>query len=265
MIEGMMMSKTLIASEHPKGREILRNCGVGLDEVASSYTYPLEYSGPKPIDEQITALAEMLDLDPASALAFAESLPTLPEGAEGWFAIPSPVALAAKHFPVTDPAFEQNCAGINLILAKIANSQSFYNYREGQITTAQLRVAVRTADAMATVSETQDESEILIIAAQLGHRHRGKSVRRAREVFVANEFGLGSLIVGAITLTHPERFVRWEQLQVDCAGDEFSPGADGEFYSAPCFLFYGGRVGFRTVWVSVTDARYGSASGFLPQ
>jgi len=234
------------------------------EEVASSYTYPPEYTGPKPIEEQITALAKILDLDPASALAFAESLPALPEGAEGWFAIPSSVALATKHFPsLTDPA-EQNCAGISLILSKIAALRKFYNHREGQITTAQLRVAIRTAEAMAQITETQ-KGDILIIAAQLGLRHRGESVRRAREKFVANEFGLGSLIVGAITLTHPARLVRWEQLHTDCAGDEFSPEADGEFDFAPYFSFDGGKVKFDTYWVSDTSASFGSASGFLPQ
>ncbi len=297
------MSKTLIASEHPKGREVLRNCAVGLDkagldedglqqvvhragelqqgvielvkrlslsnqfaneETASSYTYPPEYTGPKPIEEQIAALAKMLDLDPTSALEHAGTLPQLPEGAEGWFAIPSPVALAAKHFPgLTNPA-EQYCAGVSLILSKIAASRKFYNYREGQITTAQLRVAIRTAEAMTQIAEVQ-KGDILIIAAQLGLRHRGESVRRAREKFVANEFGLGSLVFGAITLTHPERFVRWEQLHTDCAGDEFSPGADGEFDDAPYFNFYDGEVKFLTDWVSCSLAYSGSASGFLPQ
>jgi hypothetical protein len=234
------------------------------EEAASSYTYPPEYTGPKPIEEQITALAKMLDLDPASALAFAESLPALPEGAEGWFAIPSPVALAAKHFPgLTDPA-GQNCAGISLILSKIAALRKFYNYREDQITTAQLRVAIRTAEALAQITEVQ-KGDILIIAAQLGLRHRGESVRRAREKFSASEFGLGSLIVGSVTLTHPERFVRWEQLHIDCAGDEFSPGAGGDFDNAPYLYFNGGEVRFGTCWVGGTGTYYGSASGFLPQ
>ncbi|MEI6143983.1 MAG: hypothetical protein WCP91_00085 [Candidatus Berkelbacteria bacterium] len=299
-----MSNEALIPSvTHPKRREVLRNCAVGLDragldedglqqivhragelqqgmielvkrlslsnqfaseETASNYTYPPEYKGPKPIEEQITALAKMLDLDPASALAFAMNLPALPEGAEGWFAIPSPVALAAKHFAnLADPA-EQNCAGISLIHAKIAASRKFYNYREGQITTTQLRVAIRTAEALAQITETQ-KGDILIIAAQLGLRHRGKSVRRAREVMSANEFGLGSLMIGSIVLTHPERFVRWEQLHMDCAGDEFSPGAGGDFVNAPYLRFGDGEVRFSTYWVSSAHAHYGSASAFLPQ
>ncbi len=79
------------------------------------------------------------------------------------------------------------------------------------------------------------------------------------------EFGLGSLAVGSMLLTHPERLVRWEQLHIDCPGDEFAPGADGRFDHAPVFDFDGSRVGFGASQVSIVNEDYGSASGFLPQ
>ena len=235
------------------------------EEGESKYTYPPEYKGPKPIAGQITAIAEIFGLDPAKAFGYAKKLPQLPEGAEGWFAIPSLAAVAKKHFPeVADPA-EQYCRAVQLIHAKIAAAREFHNYREGQITPAQLRLHVRTAEFLAQVSDMQPESDILIVAGQLGLRHRCKSVRRSREVFVANEYGFGSLINGAIVLTHPERLVRFEELDMDCAGDEFSLGADGSFDDAPCFLFVGGEVGFGTGVVSCFGGRFGSPSGFLPQ
>ena len=110
------------------------------EEVSSTYEYPKEYKGSKPIEEQIKALAKILDLDPTQALKFAKSLPKLPVGAEGWFAIPSVDALAKKHFPkVTDMA-EKYCQALQLIHKKVADSRSFYNYREGKITPAHLRV-----------------------------------------------------------------------------------------------------------------------------
>jgi hypothetical protein len=234
------------------------------EEVRSSYTYPKEYKGPKPIADQIKALAKIFDLDPSHAIEFAKNLPALPEGAEGWFAIPSVDALAKKHFPeVTDPV-QKYCQAVQLVHAKIAASRSFYNYREGQITPAQLRVHARTAHALDLIAETQ-KGDILIVAAQLGMRHRGKSVRRAREVFVANEFGLGSLAVGSIVLTHPERLVRWEELDMDCSGDEFSPVADGDFSESPCFDFGDGEVGFDTYFVGGPGDGFGSVSGFLSQ
>lgn len=234
------------------------------EEVRSSYTYPKEYKGPKPIVDQIKAIAKIFDLDSSQAIEFAKNLPALPEGAEGWFAIPSVDALAKKHFPeVTDQA-QKYCQAVQLVHAKIAASRSFYNYREGQITPAQLRVHARTAHALDLIAETQ-KGDILIVAAQLGMRHRGKSVRRAREVFVANEFGLGSLAVGSIVLTHPERLVRWEELDMDCSGDEFSPGAGGDFSGSPCFRFRDGEVEFGTLFVGYPSDFFGSVSGFLSQ
>ncbi|KKQ58733.1 MAG: hypothetical protein US79_C0003G0034 [Parcubacteria group bacterium GW2011_GWC1_38_17] len=232
------------------------------EEVRSSYTYPKEYKGPKPVADQIKALAKIFDLDPSHAIEFAKNLPALPEGAEGWFAIPSVDALTKKHFPeVTDPT-QKYCQAVQLVHAKIVASRSFYNYREGQITPAQLRVHARTAHALDFIAETQ-KSDILIVAAQLGMRHRGKSVRQARGVFVANEFGLGAFAIGIILLTHPEREVQWEQLHVDCAGDEFSPGAGGVFSNAPVFDFDGGEVRFNAYWFGDAYWHFGSASAFV--
>jgi len=233
------------------------------EEVSSNYIYPKEYKGPKPIIDQINALAKILGLDPSQALEYTKSLPQLPDGAEGWFAILSDTGLQ-KLFPqITDPA-ERYCKGVRLIHEKIADSRSFYNYREGQITSAHLRVHTRTAHALDLIAENQP-GDILIVAGQLGMRHRGRSVRRAREVFVSNEFGLGSLAVGSIILTHPERIVRWKELDMDCSGDEFSPVADGSFSRAPIFVFHDGKVRFGADWVGDAYDRYGSASGFVPQ
>ncbi len=227
------------------------------EEVSSSYTYPKEYSR-RPIEEQIERIAKLFDLNPQDAYAFAKSLPELPEGAEGWFAIPSIAAVAKKHFPkVTDPA-EQYCRVQNLILEMIGKSRRFHNYREGEINSQSLRMHTRTAHALDLVKETQ-KGDILIIAAQLGMRHRGRSVRRAREVFVANEFGLDGVIVGSIALTHPERFVRFEELDIDC------PGSSGHGFSHAPIFFHDDELKFAARRVDGARVRYGSASGFLPQ
>jgi len=234
------------------------------EEVASNYAYPAEYKGPKSIEEQIKAIAKIFGLDPTDALQYVKNLSELPSGAEGWFAVPTVEAIAKKHFPKVTDRDEKYCRAIQLIHAKIAKMRSFYNHRAGQIIPAQLRLLARTAQALEKIAETQ-KGDILIIAAQLSMRHCGKSVRRAREVFVTNEFGLGSVAFGAIVLTHPKRFVRWEQLHADMAGDEFRESADGEFDEAPYFHFHVGGVEFGAYKVGDSGDRYGSASGFLPQ
>jgi len=234
------------------------------EEVESSYTYPKEYRGPKQIVDQIKAIAEIFGLDPSNALEFAKNLPELPNGAEGWFAIPTVDAVAAKHFPeVTDPA-DRYCRAVELVLEKIGKSRKFYNYREGEITPNRLRQHARTLHALGQIGETQ-KGDILIVPAQYGTRHRGRSVRRAREVFVAGEFGLGAFAVGCMALTHPDRYVRWEELDTDCAGDEFAPNAGGDFSRAPLFGFGGGRVKFRAGWFVAALGKCGSVSAFGPQ
>ena len=234
------------------------------EEVQSNYTYPREYDGPKPIEEQIKALAEILGLDPAHALEYAKNLPELPAGAEGWFAIPSSNGLK-KLFPQIENDAERYCAGVRLVHEKIATSRKFYNWRDGQITPNRLKVHARTAHALDLVAENQP-GDILIVAGQLGMRHRGRSVRRARECFDSNEFGLGSLAVGSVVLTHPNRLVRWEELDMDCSGDEFDdPDAGVRFDRAPFFNFNDGKVKFDTYWFVDASGRYGSASAFVPQ
>lgn len=234
------------------------------EEVRSSCRYPEEYKGPKPIADQIRAIAEIFDLDPSQALEFTKNLPVLPERAEGWFAIPSVDALAAKYFPeVIDPA-QKYCQAVQLVHSKIAASRPFHSYRI-KITPAQLRVHARTANALDLIAETQ-KGDILIVAAQLGMRHRGRSVHLTREVLMANEFVLGSVAVGSIILTHPERLVRWEELEMNCAGDEQTwRGGNDYSWGMPYFHFSDGEVKFDTCGVGCACEYYGSVSAFLPQ
>ena len=143
-------------------------------------------------------------------------------------------------------------------------SRSFYNYRNGEIVPNKLRQHARTMDFLEHL-ESEQQGDILIIAVQYGMRHRGKSVRRARETFAGNEFGLGAFAIGCMALVHPERYVRWEELDTDCAGDEFAPFADGDFSLSPIFYFGGGELRFSTGDVSIAYDVFGSVSGFVPQ
>lgn len=232
--------------------------------VSSNYTYPEEYKGPKPIVEQVNIIATMFGLDPTQALQFAKNLPTLPEGSEGWFAIPKVSAVATKQFPAITDKAEQYCEAVKLVHTKLADSCRFRNYRDGEIVTSKLRQHARSAHFLSHL-EAEQAGDILIIAVQYGMRHRGKSVRRARETFASNEFGLGAFAIGCMALVHPERYVRWEELDTDCAGDEFAPDADGGFSGSPLFFSGDGGLGFDTDGVSSAYAYYGSVSAFVQQ
>jgi len=107
--------------------------------------------------------------------------------------------------------------------------------------------------------------DILVVAAQFGLRHRGRSVRRAREVFMDNEFGLGAFEIGCMILTHPERLQHFDDLWIDCTGNEYSYNGNGVFSRAPYFHFHDGNAGLNAGWVNGAYEHYGSASGFLLQ
>ncbi len=230
------------------------------EEVKSLYDYPSGYSV-KSLEQQTDilrkALPELsLGTDVAGHVAFLEefrSKTKLPVGAEGFFIVPRWQKVAATY----GEALEK-------VLALLAKSRKFYNYRTGQLGEKQLRQSIRTSAMLAKLAEGTP-GDFIIIPAQLGLRHRGRSVRRAREVFVANEFGLDAFEVACILLTHPEREQIWEQLHIDCAGDEFSADADGQFDGAPCVSFNDGKLEFGTNDVGNAGGYYGSASGFFPQ
>lgn len=222
------------------------------EEVESSYAYPKEYKGPKPIADQIKVITKIFDLDPASALEYAKNLPQLPDGAEGWFAIPRWEKIA--------PTYGE---AVQKVLAMIASKREFYDYSFGWIAEC-LRQHAKTAKMFQKLGDEQKDYDILVVPAQFGLRYRGRSVRRAREVFQANEFGLGAFAIGIMLLTHPEREVRWEQLHVYCAGDEFAPAGFGSFSSAPLFGFAEDTVCFDAYWFGNVYEHYGSASAFLP-
>lgn len=224
------------------------------EKVKSSCGYLSGYT-PKSITEQTNRLRELF---PELRDATVAALPAdrqVPPNAEGWFAIPRWDKIA----PTYNEAVEKVLA-----LVKKTRNGKFYNYREGNLGPQYLRQHERTVAMLKKLSDQQKEHDILVVPCQFGFRHRGCSVRRAREVFTDNEFGLGVFAVGIMLLTHPDRLNNCDDLWIDCAGDECSSGVDGQFARAPFFHRRTGEVGFDTRWFVSAYGRYGSASGFYP-
>ena len=227
------------------------------EEVASNYTYPSGYKVKDlvPQSNDLRGLIGGVGFFDQDYITLVQSgKVALPDGAEGWFAIPRWQKIA----PTYNEAVEK-------VLAMIASKRKFYNWREGQLGPDRLRQHPRTAHALDLIAEQQKGADLLIVPAQFGKRHAGRSVRRAREVFTSPEFGLDAFTNAVMLLTHPERLTRYEDLWIDCAGDEYAPDADGGFDNAPVFSFLDGKVRFGTRWVGHARERYGSASGFVPQ
>ncbi|MFA5737021.1 MAG: hypothetical protein WC893_02610 [Candidatus Paceibacterota bacterium] len=82
----------------------------------------------------------------------------------------------------------------------------------------------------------------------------------------ANECGLGAFAVGIMILTHSERLSHYDDLWIDCAGDEFDdPDAAFRFDRAPFFRFGDGEVRFVACWCGIPRDDFGSVSAFVPQ
>ena len=113
----------------------------------------------------------------------------------------------------------------------------FGNRIEYRLNIKHLRRSANAEQSIRDLSESQGNPDILIIAAQFGMRHRGRSVRRVRALMDSGEFGLSTFAICCMLLTHPERLRQDNDLCIDCAGDEFRWEADAEFSEA-LFMSY---------------------------
>ena len=241
--------------------------GAICDSVASDREYPQGYKGPKTIAEQARLIGTLLELEYATTLSFAEGQPQAPEGAEGWFVVPKISAVAKKHFPsITDPA-QQYCEAILLAVKKLKTMKYFermYNWHDRDLSAETFRQKERTLQMMARIEAAQSEGDLFFVPAQLGLKHRGKSVEKAEKDFSEAEFGLGAFACLCIAMAHEQRFASVFELGMNCAGDEFfTPDRHGIFPKVPNLAFYENKT-FLGANIPFWPSEYlGSATGFM--
>lgn len=225
------------------------------EEKVSVFTYPKDY--------RVKGMLEQVDI---LSGVFGKSFTLrdeqwqllqqpLPPNAEGWFVLPRWQKLVSTY----------NEAVIK-VLELLASKGNFQNMYAGNFGIKCLRRLPKTAKMMQRLADSQVPpfgGDLVVVPCQFGLRHRGRSVRRARVVSLENEFGLGIFEVASMLLTHSEREVCWNQLHVDCAGDEVSPDGDGKFCDAPVFSCSYGNVEFDADWYGRALEHYGSATGFI--
>lgn len=238
------------------------------EEVPSTYGY---LSGYKPEGQDLDRQIEVLQgLFPGLGGPNLDYLQRVKSGAirvkkpaEKFFAIPNiwkegglPAIFGATY-----------SEALQKVLDKIFETREgkFQNYRVGQIDEQHIRQPARTIAFFKQLSEAQGNPDILIVPAQFGILHRGRSVRRAAGVFLKNELHIGSFGTGIMLLTHTERLQEYDDLWID-TGDEFNdPDSGVRFGGSPYFRFSGGGVRFVANRVGGAVAYYGSASAFLPK
>ena len=236
--------------------------------------YPPEFKakGPKPIQDQIKILADAFKLYPGNALAFAKQLPAKQwdERAQ-WYAFPCVEVVAEKYLPGKPPLVGY-CYAMKLLFEKLAASRSFSNDREGQVTEKTIRREVPySGTKLAQMVEAQKRSEIVIVAAQFGWEHRGRSVYRAFESFSPTEYGLGAFEVGCMIYAHPERFGHPDpkkELGCDCPGDQISLTRGDGYNNNPCYSTRDGTLRFKfSVSGGTGNARdeCGAVTGYVPE
>ncbi len=98
-----------------------------------------------------------------------------------------------------------------LEMIKQTRGGKFHGYLERMLGPKHLRQHAKTAAAFQKLGEAQEGYDILVVPAQFGFAHRGRSVRRAREVMSALEFGLGLFAVGIMLLTHENRLQAFKE------------------------------------------------------
>ncbi|MGE0393929.1 MAG: hypothetical protein AB7I25_13355 [Vicinamibacterales bacterium] len=217
------------------------------EEAPNPRAYPPAYR-PVPVADQLARLRPLFPRLHAGTLAAPAALPA---GAEGWFVVPDWRRVA----PLYNTALRDALA----VLARVRETSLS---RIDRIGPDRLRQSERSV-AMGGTLAPAPGSDYLVIAAQFGARHAGHSIRHAREMFAAHEFGLGAFALACMLLTHPERLAQADQLYIDGAGDEYSASDEAQFSEAPFFRFLDGKVSFGTSWIGYADPYFGSASAFL--
>ena len=175
-------------------------------ETSSAVGYSCQYEGPRPIVEQIQALAEAFGLDPSKALAYAAKLPPLPEGAEGWFAVINDLCEGETHQQVAAK-----------VLQKLTEKKIYGPWTVSD--TFGLALTLKTYAFFDGLVDRQQRSDIIVVAAQLGARHAGRSANRAEAMMIESEYGLTVAQVGSIVLNHPGLVHGRQALDLVCLGD----------------------------------------------
>jgi len=221
------------------------------------YAYPQEYK-PLGIVEQVKALQKVpafAELDASWALneaeAWYDSL-VLPDWIENPLVYVRHEALDGYH--ITQ----------DRVLDAIAKERKFRNFRKGKLIPIRLRQHEATREAEHKLKVVQPGG-FLIVPSQAGDRWGNYSVKEVRESYDEGEFGLDGIAEGCRVISHPNRLMRFYELDMDCPGAEFGdPVADTRFDHAPFLEFYNDKVGFGTVHVDDANVHFGSASGYLP-
>ena len=222
------------------------------EKVESSYGYPQGFRI-RTVQEQLEVLKKhFLNLDASHVEELAKG--ALSAEAEGWAVIPKPSKVAKSYHEA-----------LAKVIKLIAKERKFKNWREGALTEKHLCLKEKTPQTHAKLNK--QPGDFWVFPFQFGKKWAGHSVRNAQVRFAESEFGLGPYEAAILLLTHPDRITGSNQLNIDCAGCEYGPGADGDFFA--CLDFFWSydyeRLELYYSRVDYVSKQWGAVSGFLAQ
>ena len=147
-----------------------------------------------------------------------------------------------------------------------ANGRGFENYRAGELGSDYIRLELRGRVALEAI-QAVTEYDAYIAPVSYGKRWAPNTLspRNARETaLLAKELAQGSAQVGCHLIAQPGRLVAYEDLFLDCSGDEYNWDAGGGWSSCPGFYFRDGALRFSADWAEDADEYYGSVVALSP-
>ena len=221
------------------------------EETVSRREYPPTYRV-RPVEAQVTELKKIFPRLGRCVEKLARN--PVPDGAEAWFAIPRWQAVA--------PTYGE---AVEMVIDALAKKRKLSNRIVGKMGPEHLRQNERTKLAESILASQQPGSDILVMAAQAGMRHRGCSARRARVAMASHEFGLGAFALGCMLLTHPERLSQIDTLMIDCSGDEYSIHGNSTYDRVPLYDYDLGGIEFSIFFEDRARNLWGPPTGFTVQ
>lgn len=178
----------------------------------------------------------------------------LPEGAEGFFAIPHWSSIGRSYL---------GAVGRVIMLLRQLYGGHFQNWIKRQAGSKYLCEGMMKMDAMETLQQAQN-ADILIIPAQFGVRYSNFCANRVLSGMQQNkEFGFGVYETGIMLLTHPERLQDTSAMRIGCIGDEASSVRSGTSRCIPLFDINGSELGLKRIWSSFASMDHGMVTGFV--
>jgi hypothetical protein len=243
-------TRNLSAVHHPLDNEKVKPL---FDHYYSQYEV-------KPIAQQINRLRELLPGLGSADEKLADK--PLPQGAEGYFAIPRWEAVASSYEAALDKVFTLIHDNLKWDVWDKTREGRLFNFRTGKAGQQYLRENEKAAVQWKSLCEAQKGYDILVVPAQFGLKYAGCSLQYAKSHMDAGEFGLNAFSVGVMLLTHRRRVLEYDDLWMFCPGDEYSLNGDGRFEAAPLYFFGNGMMEFDVI--NHQYNRCGSVSGFVP-